>query len=417
MNFFTWLFVIGAASYVTLQFWLSQRHISFIGRHRDRVPAAFGDDIGLDDHQKAADYNISGTRLDGYELFYGAALLLLWTLGGGLEALDSGWRALGFSELNTGIAVIVSAFIIIGVLDLPFSIYRTFVHEQRFGFNRTTPRIFLSDYLKELVLMLLLGIPMIALVLWLMDGAGSLWWLYVWLAWLGFSLLMMWAYPTLIAPLFNKFLPLQDEGLRRRIESLLERSGFSSRGIFVMDGSTRSSHGNAYFTGFGSHKRIVFFDTLLNELNHQEIESVLAHELGHFKRKHVLKNIVVMAVTSLLGLALLGFLMEKPWFYQGLGVSTPSVHTALLLFILIAPVFTFFLQPLMAAISRKHEFEADDYAAAHADARHLISALVKMYKENASTLTPDPLFSAFHHSHPPAPIRVAHLESKQRAGS
>ena len=412
MNSFSWIFVVALAAYLALKLWLAQRQIRHVSEHRAAVPQAFADRIALADHQKAADYTLSNARQGRLELVYTTLLLLGWTLGGGLQWLDSNWRGLGWDTLPTGVAVLVSTFLIIAILELPFSVYHTFVTEQRFGFNRTTPGTFVADLLKQTLLMLILGIPLAWAALWLMQESGRLWWLYLWLLWASFSLLMLWAYPAFIAPLFNKFTPLENQGLRQRIQSLLDRCGFRSQGIFVMDGSRRSGHGNAYFTGLGKNKRIVFFDTLLDTLEAAEIEAVLAHELGHFKRKHVQKRIVTMMLTSLAGLALLGWLSEQTWFYQGLGIQQASNHLALLLFLMVAPVFTVFLQPLAAWFSRKHEFEADDYAAEQASAADLVQALVKMYKENASTLTPDPLYSAFHDSHPPAPVRVAHLASK-----
>jgi STE24 endopeptidase len=304
----------------------------------------------------------------------------------------------------------MSVLVLLSVLSLPFSVYRTFVIESRFGFNRTTPAVFVADQLKGLALLLLLGTPLVLLVLWLMRSAGSAWWLYAWAAWVGFTLALTWAFPTLIAPLFNKFTPLADAALRERIEALLERCGFHSRGIFVMDGSRRSSHGNAYFTGVGNAKRIVFFDTLIESLEPAEIEAVLAHELGHFRRKHVRKRLALAVVLALAGFALLGWLVQAPWFYAALGVQ-PSPHMALLLFMLVVPVFTFPLTPLASWLSRRHEFEADAYAVAQADGPSLAHALVKLYRDNATTLTPDPLHSSFYDSHPPAPIRVARLAS------
>lgn len=412
MSAFSIVFVVAVIANLTLQAWLAHRHVSHVRTHRERVPSAFAAEIPLSAHRKAADYTVARTRFGVLELGIGLALLLVWTLGGGLDLLDRAWRVTDWPLLGIGVAVMVSAMAIMGLLDLPLSAYRTFVIEQRFGFNRATPAIFLSDAAKQGLLLVLIGSPLAALVLWLMANAGEYWWLYVWLTWMGFSLLMMWAYPAFIAPLFNKFRPLDNESLRSRIETLLERNGFSSQGIFVMDGSTRSTHGNAYFTGLGANKRIVFFDTLLKELEPREIEAVLAHELGHFKRRHVVKLMAMMAAMSLAGLALLGYLIEQPWFYLGLGVSEPSLHTAMLLFLMVAPVFGSFLQPLMAKLSRKYEFEADAFAARQADARTLVQALVKLYKENANTLTPDPLFSAFHDSHPPAPVRIAHLQGQ-----
>ncbi|MCI0399694.1 MAG: M48 family metallopeptidase [Gammaproteobacteria bacterium] len=412
MNGLTLIFLVALASYIVLQGWLIRRHIEHVRSHRDQVPAAFQKSIPLSAHQKAADYTQAKVRFGMNELLVGALLLLIWTLGGGLNLLDSAWRSAELPPLAKGIGFVISAYALMAVLEVPMSAYRTFVIEERFGFNKTTPKTFVTDILKQGALLLLIGTPLAALVLWLMLHGGELWWFYVWIAWIAFSLLMMWAYPTFIAPLFNKFRPLSDVALRARIENLLTRNGFSSQGIFVMDGSTRSTHGNAYFTGLGTNKRIVFFDTLMDELNSDEIEAVLAHELGHFKCKHITKRIVAMAAVSLFGLAFLGWLIDQPWFYSGLGIALPSAHAALVLFLLVSPVFAFFFQPLLAHISRKHEFEADDFAVKQAKASTLIQALVKLYKENANTLTPDPVYSAFHDSHPPAPVRVAHLSAK-----
>lgn len=411
MQTFTLLFIVMLLLATTVQIYLGYRQIRQVRNHRGTVPAAFAASIPLEAHQKAADYTVSKVRFGTIETAYGALLLLAWTLGGGLDLLDNFWRGFALSPLLTGIGFMLSTFLIIGILDLPFSIYRTFAIEQRFGFNNTTFGLFVSDLFKQLLLTLLLGAPLTALVLWLMASAGPLWWLYVWLVWIGFALLMLWAYPAIIAPIFNKFSPLDDPELVERIEKLLDRCGFTSKGIFVMDGSRRSSHGNAYFSGMGNHKRIVFYDTLLKGLDGDEIEAVLAHELGHFRRKHVRKRLLLMTGSSLIGLAILGWLIDKEWFFQGLGMSQPSVHAALILFMLASPVFTFFTQPLLARGMRKHEFEADDFAAEQTDATHLIQALVKMYKDNASTLTPDEWYSAFHDTHPPAPVRIAHLSS------
>ena len=413
MNELTLIFLAAIAISIAIHGWLIRRHIDYVRSHRDQVPAAFQDTIPLSAHQKAADYTQAKARFGMYDLLVGALLLLIWTLGGGLNLLDSAWQSGGLPILAAGVGFVISAYALMALLEIPMSAYRTFVIEERFGFNKTTPKIFILDILKQGMLLLLIGMPLAALVLWLMLNGGALWWLYVWVAWIGFSLLMMWVYPTFIAPLFNKFRPLMDDALRTRIETLLKRNGFSSQGIFVMDGSTRSTHGNAYFTGLGTNKRIVFFDTLIDELNSEEIEAVLAHELGHFKCKHITKRIILMAAVSLIGLAFLGWLINQPWFYSGLGVTQPSAHVALVLFLIVIPVFTFFFQPMLAHISRKHEFEADDFAVKQAKADTLIQALVKLYKENANTLTPDPLYSAFHDSHPPAPVRVAHLSSKR----
>lgn len=410
MNEFTVVFLIALAFSIATQWLLSQRHIRHVRKHRSAVPAEFSGKIPLEAHQKAADYTIAKVRLGLLELILATIILLVWTLGGALQLLDNAWRDLQLSAIWTGAAVILSFFAISALLDLPLSWYRTFKLEQRFGFNKSTLKIFFTDLVKNALLALLIGMPMILLVLWIMDNAGTLWWLYVWLTWLGFSLLMMWAWPAFIAPLFNKFRPLENQDLRQRIEDLLQRNGFTSNGIFVMDGSTRSTHGNAYFTGLGANKRIVFFDTLIDELSADEIEAVLAHELGHFKCNHIKKRIVTLGTVFFAGFALLGWLIHMPWFYAGLGVSGAPTHLALLLFVIVSPVFTVFLQPVFSYISRRHEFEADDFAAAQAQTDNLIQALVKLYKENANTLTPDPLYSAFHDSHPPAPIRIAHLQ-------
>jgi STE24 endopeptidase len=411
MNTFTLLFVTALACSVLTQLWLSRRHQAHIRTHRERVPDAFAERIPLDDHHKAADYTVTRTRLGMIELVYGSALLLAWTLGGGLEWLDQAWRGADLGPLYTGTAVMLSAMFIMSLLDLPFSLYNTFVIEERFGFNRTTPGTYISDLVKQVLLALAIGAPMILLALWIMESSGELWWLYVWLAWMSFSLIMFWAYPAIIAPLFNKFSPLENETLKSRIQALLDKCGFRSKGIFVMDGSKRSGLGNAYFTGFGRNKRIVFFDTLIESLEPAEVEAVLAHELGHFKLKHIQKRLLTTAAMSLAGLALLGWLASQAWFYNGLGVSQASPWMALLLFVMVSPAFTFFLHPLMARLSRKHEFEADEYAVSQSDGNDLIRALVKMYRENASTLTPDPLYSAFHDSHPPAPVRIAHISA------
>jgi STE24 endopeptidase len=412
MNEFTVIFLAVATISLVVHWLLTRRHIQYVRKHRATVPVAFDGKIPLAAHQKAADYTEAKVRLNLYELVIATVILLIWTIGGGLQLLGDAWRSQGYSMIWTGTMLLLSFFAISTILDLPLSYYRTFKLEQRFGFNKSTPKIFFSDLFKNMVLGLLIGTPMILLVLWIMEHTGSLWWLYVWLTWLVFSLFMMWAYPAFIAPLFNKFRPLENQSLKQRIENLLSRNGFTSQGIFVMDGSTRSTHGNAYFTGLGANKRIVFFDTLIDELSPEEIEAVLAHELGHFKCNHIKKRIATLGVVFFIGLALLGWLIDMPWFYTGLGVAEPSTYMALLLFIVIAPVFTFFLQPVFSWISRQHEFEADDFAAAQAQTENLIQALVKLYKENANTLTPDPLYSAFHDSHPPAPIRIKHLSAR-----
>ena len=407
--------MIALAAGTLLRWWLAARQLGSVAAHRDQVPEAFRESISLETHQIAADYTAAKTRSGVVETAVAALLLLAWTLGGGIDLLSATWAATGLSPLLAGTGLMLSIFLIMGLLEMPFDIYRTFVIEERFGFNRTTPRLFVTDSIKQAALLIALGTPVILLVLWLMAHAGTHWWLYVWIVWMSFSLLLTWAYPALIAPWFNKFLPLDDSALKARIESLLERNGFATRGIFVIDGSKRSGHGNAYFTGLGNNKRIVFFDTLLRQLDADEIEAVLAHEVGHFKRKHIAKRIALMALVSLAALMLLGWLIDAPWFYSGLGVTQPSVAVALLLFLLVVPTFTVFVQPLMSALSRRHEFEADEFAATQADAGKLVNALVKLYRENANTLTPDPLYSAFYDSHPPAPVRIANLLAKQVA--
>ncbi len=412
MNLFTSIFVLSLGVSIVVQWFLVQRHISHIRSNRENVPDAFNDKIPVEAHHKAADYTQAKVKTGLAELIIGSVFLLLWTLAGGLQLLDNWWRSFGLSDIWTGAGFILSVFAIMSILDLPMSIYRTFKLEQSFGFNKMTPKIFIVDLLKNAVVGLLIGTPILLLVLWIMENSGNYWWLYVWATWLSFSLIMMWAYPAFIAPLFNKFRPLDNEELRTRIENLLTRNGFKSQGIFVMDGSTRSTHGNAYFTGLGANKRIVFFDTLVNELSYDEIEAVLAHELGHFKCNHIRKRISVLGSVFLIGLGILGWLINEPWFYNGLGVEQASTYMALILFLIASPAFTFFLQPLFSFISRQHEFEADDFAADQAQTENLITALVSLYRENANTLTPDPLYSAFHDSHPPAPIRIAHLKSK-----
>lgn len=417
MNTFTVLFLVMLSMSICLQVWLALRHARHVRAHRDEVPLEFRDRIPQAAHRKAADYTVANTKLGVVETVYGALLLLGWTIFGGLELLDGAWRGAGWGPLATGIAVLLSAVLLMSVLDLPFSAYRTFVIEQRFGFNRSTVGVFVVDLLKGALLLVLIGGPLAALVLWIMGAAGALWWLYVWIVWFSFSLLMMWAYPSIIAPLFNKFSPLQDVQLCRRIEALLQECGFKSDGIFVMDGSRRSTHGNAYFGGLGNNKRIVFFDNLIKQLNGDEIEAVLAHELGHYRLHHIRKRLFGLGVISFLGLALLGWLAQQPWFYQGLGVTQTSLYMALLLFLLCAPVFGFLLTPAGAWLSRRHEFQADAFAASKRNAPDLIRALVKLYEENASTLTPDPLYSRFYYSHPPASVRIAHLNATTGSGS
>jgi STE24 endopeptidase len=409
---FTLTFVSLLIASTLIRLWLGGRHITYVQAHRNLVPAAFSDNITLDAHQKAADYTSAKTKLALTEAVTQALFLAVLTLGGGLQLIDDSWRTvLANQEIVRGVLVICSAMLIGGLIDLPFEYYKTFVVDEQFGFNKMTPAMFVNDLIKHSLVGLALGGPILLVALWLMQGAGDYWWLYLWLIWSAFNLIMLAVYPTFIAPLFNKFTPLKDENLKERIEMLLTKCGFKSQGLFVMDGSSRSSHGNAYFTGFGASKRVVFFDTLLERLNADEIESVLAHELGHFKHRHVIKRIAMMFFVSFLGLALLGWLMNQPWFYTDLGINQASNYMALMLFMLVSPVFLFLLRPIMASYSRKNEFEADDYAAKHASAKHLVKALVKLYRDNASTLTPDPLHSVFYDSHPPASIRISKLSA------
>ena len=414
INSFSLTFLFALSLMVALRVWLAVRQIEHVRRHRPAVPTQFAGFIDLAAHQKAADYSVTRTRLGFVSLAVEIMVLLAFTFGGGLQALHEFWSQ-QLSGLGYGIALIFSVAFISGAIDLPLSLYSQFVVEQRFGFNRMTLRLFFLDLLKQTLLGVAIGIPVLLAILWLMAQMGNLWWLYVWLFWCGFNLLILFIYPTWIAPLFNKFSPLDDAPLKARIEALLQRCGFALSGLFVMDGSKRSSHGNAYFTGFGKSKRIVFFDTLLSRLQPAEIEAVLAHELGHYKRRHVIKRIVLMFALSLVGFALLGWLSSQVWFYTGLGVM-PSMDgsnsaLALLLFMMVMPLFTYFLSPLMAQLSRKHEFEADAYAKAQTSADDLASALLKLYQDNASTLTPDPLYVRFYYSHPDASERLTRLRA------
>lgn len=412
MHTFTFIFLFFLLASTLVQLWLSLRQKQHVSQHRGAVPEAFKDKITLAEHQKAADYTLAKGGFGRIELMMGFVVLLVWTLGGGLEWLDSVWRDLARGPLWTGTAVILSMTLISGLIDLPASWYRTFVLEEKFGFNKTDLKTFITDMLKGAALGMVIGVPLILFILWLMESAGTYWWLYAWAGLTAFSLLMTWAYPKFIAPLFNKFKPLEEGEVAERINALLERTGFNSKGVFVMDGSKRSAHGNAYFTGFGKNKRIVFFDTLLKHLTPSQVEAVLAHELGHFKRKHIVKGMILSVSMTFTGFAVLAWLMEQAWFYNALGVSQSSTYMALILFMVVSPVFTFFIGPLMSRLSRKHEFEADEFAAQQSSASELIAALVGLYKENASTLTPDPLHSAFYDSHPPAAIRIAHLQEQ-----
>ncbi|HEY8101685.1 MAG TPA: M48 family metallopeptidase [Burkholderiaceae bacterium] len=410
---FSILFVGFLAITVIVRFWLGSRHIRHIQAFRGAVPAQFAEKIPLAAHQKAADYTIAKTKLSLVMLLVNTAVLIAFTLLGGLQLLSVTLVKFTGTGMTYQIALLVAFGVISGIIDLPFEYYSQFVLEEKFGFNKMTLGLFITDMVKSVLIGAAIGLPLIWVILALMDKAGALWWFYAWLVFSGFQLLMLVLYPSVIAPLFNKFTPLDDDSLRSRIESLMQRVGFASKGLFVMDGSKRSAHGNAYFSGFGAAKRIVFFDTLLSRLAPEEIEAVLAHELGHFKLKHIVKRIVVMFAISLGFLALLGYLKTQTWFYTGLGVEpmlgASNDAMALILFMLTLPVFTFLFSPLNSISSRKHEFEADAFAAKHTNAQDLVSALVKLYEDNASTLTPDPIHSAFYDSHPPATTRINKL--------
>ena len=410
----TLVFVAALVLGLLLKFWLATRQIRHVARHRGAVPAAFASRITLEAHQKAADYTVAKARFGMLELAWGAALILAWTLLGGLSWLNQAllqWLQPGLAQQ----VALLAAFTAIGtVIDLPFTLYQTFVMEQRFGFNKITPKLWLQDMLKSLLLGVLLGLPLATLVVWMMGATGTYWWLWTWGVWMGFNLLALLLYPTLIAPWFNKFKPLDNPELKDRVTQLMARCGFTSKGFFVMDGSKRSAHANAYFTGFGASKRVVFYDTLLAQLSPGEVDAVLAHELGHFKHRHIIKRIVSMFALSLLGFVLLGFLSNQAWFYTGLGVI-PNLRgandaLALLLFMMVMPLFSTFIAPLFAQISRKHEFEADAYAVAQTSGADLSSALLKLYKDNASTLTPDPVYVKFYYSHPPASERLGRMQ-------
>lgn len=413
----TSLFVAALLVSLAIKYWLATRQMRHVAGHRDAVPAAFAATIPLAAHQKAADYTLAKGRFGLLSTAFGAAVLLAWTLLGGLDALngvvlDAVQPRLG--NMGYQLALLAAFALIGGLLDAPFEVYSTFRIEQRFGFNRMTWKLYLADAVKGLLVGALIGLPIAALILWIMGATGSLWWLWAWAAWMGFNLLILVLYPTVIAPLFNKFEPLADESLKARVQALMARCGFTAKGLFVMDGSRRSAHANAYFTGFGAAKRVVFFDTLLSKLTPSEVEAVLAHELGHFKHKHVLKRIVAMFGISLAGFALLGWMSGQAWFYQALGVQpnvgAPNDALALLLFLLVAPVFGFFVSPLLANLSRKHEFQADAYACQQASGADLSTALLKLHEDNAATLTPDPVYVKFYYSHPPASERLAAMK-------
>ena len=409
---FTTLFLLLLGVSLATHLYLSVRHARYVQRHRHQVPAAFANQLELSAHQKAADYTIANERLGRLEQLIGAGLILLWTLGGGIAWVDQFLAQHLSSPVWLGVAVVMMVMLISGLLDLPMGLWKTFSVEQKFGFNRTDIKTYVIDLLKSALLSTVLIAPLLAAVFWLMDTAGGLWWLYTWLVWLGFSLLLTWAYPVFIAPLFNRFKQLDDGPLRDRIRALLERTKFAGDDIRVMDGSRRSAHSNAYFTGFGRNKRIVFFDTLMEILDDDELEAVLAHELGHFSLHHVRNRLIMGSLFTLAALALLGWLLEQSWFYHSLGVPNPSLHSALLLFMMITPPFTLLLKPLLSHGSRRHEYAADAFAATQSGSQALATALIKLSESNASTVTPDPLHSAFYDSHPPVALRINRLAAE-----
>ena len=411
-NFFTFIFLFAILTSVLALLWLNFRQDKAIKCSFNEVPEDFKETITLEDHQKAGQYTQAKLLANHFEIIFSTIVLLIWTLGGAMNWLDFFWQERISDPILLGTVFILSIMFIASFIDLPFSIYRNFILEERFGFNRMTIKTFTGDLIKELILTLALGMPLIYAILYLMNmsAIGDYWWIYVWAILSLFTITMMWIYPSFIAPIFNKFKPLENNSLRNRIDNLLDRTGFGSDGIFIMDGSKRSSHGNAYFTGIGRNKRIVFFDTLLKGMEEKEIEAILAHELGHFHHKHVRQRIISSFIFSLISLALLGYLIKQGWFFHGLGISEPSAHTALVLFSLTLPVFSFFITPVSNLISRKHEFQADAFAASHTDANDLISSLTKLYRENSSTLSPDRYYSAFHDSHPSAILRIARLQ-------
>ena len=401
--------------HVLLKLWLLARQVRHVAKHREQVPAQYAQTIALADHQKAADYTLAKARLSQFDILLDAVIVLGWTLLGGLDALHQ----LLLEQMGPGLAqqlaLVVGFLLIGGLLGLPLTLAQTFGIEQRFGFNKTTMGLWFTDLCKALLLGAVLGLPLLALVIWLMDAGGRWWWLWTWGALVVWQLFLMAVAPNVIMPLFNKFTPLEDESLKGRVQALMARAGFKASGFFVMDGSRRSAHSNAFFTGFGATKRVVFFDTLLEQLSPAEMEAVLAHELGHFKHKHIFKMMAVSFAVTLGGLALLGWCVQQAWFFTGLGV-TPSMTSsnsalALVLFMLVVPVFTFFLAPLSSWRSRQQEFEADAYAAGQTPAVHLVSALLKLYQDNAATLTPDPLYVKFYYSHPPASERLARMQA------
>ncbi len=410
MNTFSYIFLIALILNFAAKMWLNLRHNNHVNANRHQVPDAFLDKLTLEDHQKAADYTVAKSKYGRFSMVYSTLILLSFTLFGGLGYLDVLWSTTNNDPVTTGVWYIASISLIYIIITLPESIYFTFVLEEKFGFNNTKVKTFIADIVKTLIIMTIIGIPLVWIILWLMQSAGSLWWVYAWAVFCSFNLFAIWAYPVLIAPIFNKFTPLDDPELKTKIDSLLGQCGFASKGVFVMDGSKRSSHGNAFFAGMGNNKRIVFFDTLLKYLSHEEIEAVLAHELGHFRLNHIKKQFALSLVVYFISFAILGLLLTKSWFFSGMGISNgPSNHVGLMLFLLVTPVFTFLLDPIFSFISRKYEFEADEYASKTRSSLLLISALVKLNREEKATVTPDPLYSMMYDSHPPAPIRINQL--------
>jgi len=410
-------FLILVAANLTIKFWLNRRQAAQVKQHAAQVPARFAAVITLEAHQKAAAYTRAKIRLSQISLVIDTAWLLLLTLGGGINLIYGVATALAGNEstLITGLVFLISLGILSGIVDLPVSIYRQFGLEARFGFNRMTPALFIIDLLRNALVSLIIALPLLALILWLLDLATPMSWLWAWLGWMVFNALLLFIYPVVIAPLFNKFTPMPDSAHKQKLDALLQRCGFSAAGLFVMDGSRRSAHANAYFTGFGKHRRIVLFDTLISQLSPTQLEAVLAHEIGHYQRKHLQKRLVLMAAMSLALIWALFQLLHAPWFYSGLGVDSANPATALALFSMAMPLCLLPLTPLSNALSRKHEYEADAYAAQHSSAQELIDALITMYRENAATLTPDSLYSLFHDSHPPATLRIAHLAAQPGA--
>ena len=407
---FTNLIIVLIAMTALSQIWLSRRHIDFVSQHRKKVPVPFKDIIKIKDHQKAADYTIDKSKLNILGLAVEAIFLYFITIGGGIEWINQYLAQYPFSEITLGAMLIIAVMVLSSIVEMPIGLYKTFVIDEKYGFNRMTFGIFISDLIKQSILGLIIGLPVLYFSLWIIGNLGDLWWLWLWVFISAFNFIMLAVYPLFIAPLFNKFEPMKNKTLANQIEKLLNKCGFESSGLFVMNGSLRSNHGNAYFTGFGKSKRIVFFDTLLEKLSGKEIEAVLAHELGHFHHNHVKKRIILMFLVSFIGLYILGLLKESTWFYEGLGVSTMTDANALLLFLLVSPLFVFFIRPVMAYYSRLNEFEADEYACKFAKARDLKQSLVKLYRDNASTLTPDPFHSSFYDSHPPALLRIQAID-------